>query len=118
MKKRLTLAGALLFLIIGCSKDGPCPDKSDYKGAKPPEGSELWCEKTTEEGETVLHGPFSSWHTADQKKSEGQYVDGEKDGKWNYWYSNGKKEKEGTFKNDLRTGIWTRFFCERCARTP
>ena len=34
-----------------------------------------------------------------QKKEEGTYKDGKKDGLWTYWYENGRKRSEGTFKD-------------------
>ena len=40
-----------------------------------------------------------------QKKSEGTYKNGKKDGLFTWWYVNGKKEYEGTYKNGRKISV-------------
>jgi len=40
-----------------------------------------------------------------QMRYEGEFVDGEKHGKWVYYYDNGKKWSEGVFLNGMREGL-------------
>ena len=42
-----------------------------------------------------------------QKREEGTFKDGEKDGVWTEWYDNGQKEKEVTYKDGKQDGKWT-----------
>ena len=44
------------------------------------------------------------------KKSEGNYKNNKKDGKFTYWYDNGAKYAEGEYKNDLMKGKWSYFY--------
>lgn len=44
-----------------------------------------------------------------QKRIEGEYLEGKRNGKWTYWYDNGKKWSEAGYKTDLREGkstVW------------
>ena len=45
-----------------------------------------------------------------QKKSEGKFKDGKKDGKWTQWHSNGQIESEGNYKDGKEDGKWTRWY--------
>ena len=51
-----------------------------------------------------------------QKSCEGNYKNGEKDGKWTFWYKNGQKRSEGTYKgvdeigHPLQQGKWTEWY--------
>ena len=56
----MTTRSSLLFIMailfgFAC-KSGPCPDKSDFVGGKPPKDNEQWCEKTTEDGKIIKDG--------------------------------------------------------------
>ena len=50
------------------------------------------------------------WHKNGQKKQEGAYKDGEKDGLYTKWYEDGQKEREGTLKDGTKHGIWTDWY--------
>lgn len=52
-------------------------------------------------------GPFVSWHETGQKQKEGQYVDGQRIGKWSEWYKYDQKKLEGQFTVDNEAGNWT-----------
>ena len=45
-----------------------------------------------------------------QKANEGNFKDGEKDGKWTWWYENGQKESEGNWKDGKEEGKWTEWY--------
>jgi antitoxin component YwqK of YwqJK toxin-antitoxin module len=46
-----------------------------------------------------MEGLRTFWHENGQKKSEGEYKDGEREGLWTFWHENGQKEKEGEYKD-------------------
>ena len=72
MVKKTVWLVVLFAFAVGC-KDGPCPDKSEFLGGKPPADDEQWCEKKGEDGIAVKDGPYIVWFTANQKRAEGQY---------------------------------------------
>lgn len=41
-----------------------------------------------------------------QKRCEGPFLDGKKNGKWTYWYDDGSKEMEGEYKDGNLNGEW------------
>ena len=64
-------------------------------------------------------GLWTEWYENGQKKQEGTYKDGEKDGletfwgkrdgTWTYWYDNGRKKSEGTYKDGKKDGLWNKW---------
>ncbi|HIM83310.1 MAG TPA: hypothetical protein EYM55_01635 [Candidatus Marinimicrobia bacterium] len=50
---------------------------------------------------------FDLHKSTGEKKLEGRYRSGLKDGKWTNWYENGQKESEGIFKDGIKVGDWT-----------
>ena len=56
------------------------------------------------------------WYENGQKRSEGTYKDGEKDGLWTEWRENGQKRWEETYKgvdkygDPIRDGNWTEWY--------
>jgi hypothetical protein len=88
MKKALLIITALM-LVVGCSKtiDGNTLIRStgDLMYApgsdKPYSGEAVW------------------YYDNGQKREEGTFKDGEKDGVWTEWHENGQKESEGTYKD-------------------
>ena len=93
MKHTLLIITALIItkvmLIVGCSKtiDGNTLIRStgDLMYApgsdKPYSGEAVW------------------YYDNGQKREEGTFKDGEKDGVWTEWHENGQKESEGTYKD-------------------
>ncbi len=57
-----------------------CPPGASVRGARPPQGLEIWCEK-----EGLKHGPHASW------------------------YRDGRPATAGLFRNDEREGVWLRY---------
>jgi antitoxin component YwqK of YwqJK toxin-antitoxin module len=77
-----------------------------------------------------------AYYESGQKRQEGGFVDGSRDGRWRYWYEdgtlwvdgyyqkgarsgpvkyyhpNGEKKSEGYYEQGIRTGVW-KFWDER-----
>ncbi len=49
----------------------------------------------------------TTYHTKDQKESEGNLKNNQKDGLWTEWYPNGKKSSETHYKNGRKDGLST-----------
>jgi antitoxin component YwqK of YwqJK toxin-antitoxin module/predicted esterase len=63
-------------------------------------------------GEPFLYEWFLShkqgrFYQNGQKRCEGTFLDGKKDGKWTYWYENGTKEMEEEYVKGKPHGKWT-----------
>ena len=52
---------------------------------------------------------FDLYRSTGEKKLEGNYRNGNKNGLWTSWYENGQKNREGIFKDHSRVGKWTDF---------
>lgn len=64
-------------------------------------------------GDLKIDGPYISWYPNGQKRWEGFYVDGKKEGLGISWNELGNKWSKRYFKNDLREGLWTRWYSNR-----
>jgi antitoxin component YwqK of YwqJK toxin-antitoxin module len=80
MKHTLLIITALM-LVVGCSKEPINIDELVKKG-------DIFYTKDTNK---PYSGPVFSLYKNGQKKEEGTYKDGEKDGKWTSWFWNGQK---------------------------
>jgi MORN repeat variant len=109
-----------------------CPDGAELKGAPPPDGTEIWCEKEVG-GIPVKDGPYVVYNLNGKMMIEGSYRDGKQSGQWTMyhpngqrasmdyytdgvrnglhtsWYANGQKAIEGEYHNDKREGVWHRW---------
>ena len=47
------------------------------------------------------HGSFKEYYEGNQLKCEGEFEDGNKNGKWSSYFQNGKLKKEEIFNNDI-----------------
>jgi len=56
------------------------------------------------------NGKWTYWNENGQKESERTYKDGEKDGLWTYWHENGQKESEETYKDGELDGLSTTWY--------
>ena len=65
-------------------------------------------EGTWKDGEK--EGLETKWYENGQMKIEVTYKDGIEDGLQTYWYENGQKESEGTYKNGEWDGLSTRWY--------
>ena len=56
------------------------------------------------------HGPATLWHENGQKKAEGNWKDGKKDGLWTEWHENGQKWTETNWKDGKPNGLATEWY--------
>jgi antitoxin component YwqK of YwqJK toxin-antitoxin module len=52
----------------------------------------------------------SDWYENGQKKSEGNYKDGNREGLWTVWFENGQKNRETNFKGGKGDGLVTGWY--------
>ena len=50
---------------------------------------------------------WTEWYENGQKRKEGSYKEGWKEGVWTEWYENGQKQSEGSYKEGWKEGMWT-----------
>ncbi len=116
--------------IAGAPKS--CPDGAELKGAPPPDGTEIWCEKyvggiPVKDGPFVVYnfsgsrmidgyyhdgkqtGEWTMWHANGQRASVDHYTDGVQNGLHVSWYANGAKAIEGEYRDGKREGVWHRW---------
>ena len=58
-------------------------------------------------GEKLQHGPTYSWYDNGLPKMKGQYVDGNRVGRFTWWHANGNKQLEGEYERGNKVGLWT-----------
>jgi len=56
------------------------------------------------------NGKWTWWYENGQMEFEINYKDGEVDGKWTDWFENGQKQLEGNYKDGKRNGKWTSWY--------
>jgi hypothetical protein len=86
-----------------------CPSGTRRVGSEPPDGHEVWCERT-KDGKAVKDGPYEAWHQNGVKSVSGAYVDNERSGPWIMWHDNGERRQECTYlrgKPDGRFREWS-----------
>lgn len=103
MKKLLSLS-ILALILHGCSPEIERVVVKTY-----PDGSvELEQYYLFEKNDSVLIKE-TGYYADGQKRIEGEFKDGKRDGKWTYWFANGNKWSEARYKNDIREGkstVW------------
>jgi len=109
MNRNLLAHGFLIFAlcigVAGC-KSGEtysCPAGDVLKGEPPPNGQEVWCEKTIG-GQPVKDGLFIFWTDSGGKMIEGQYKDGKQDGEWKTYYETGEKKSIDHYRDGVQQG--------------
>lgn len=85
-----------------------CPPGTTMKGAAPPTGDRMWCER----GDATLHGPVVEWFADGQRKAAGEYRDGRKHGVWKTFYDDGKPRAEEHWVKGQPSGTWTTWFAD------
>lgn len=103
----LALAFALAF-VSACSR-GPCSDGATQTGHAPPQGTRQWCQKLRPDQSYANHGPSTEWYANTQVKEQGNYVEGQRDGRWTRWYETGQKAWEGEYQAGQKVGRWLRW---------
>ena len=110
-----------------------CPEGKAL-GAMPPNGRQMWCEKSNPDGVPVKHGPrktwyrngqlkafeefednfrhgtFDSWYPNGQRERSGDYLKGREDGRLRMWHPNGNLKSEGDFSKGQEEGEWTHYW--------
>jgi len=83
-----------------------CPPGTTMQGLGPPWDHETWCEKEGPGGKRVRHGFHRHWWSAAKEliKSEEEWRDGRKHGRWTSWYENDKKSYEATWEDGRLRG--------------
>ena len=78
-----------------------CSPGTTMRGLGPPWDHETWCEKEGPGGKMVRHGFHRRWWSAAKEliKSEEEWRDGRKHGRWTSWHENDKKAYEATWKD-------------------
>ena len=69
------------------SAHAPCPKGTRLRGAAPPKGTHVWCEKDG----GVRHGPATTWYSNGRKASVGRYRAGVFSGDWELWSEDGSE---------------------------
>jgi hypothetical protein len=86
-----------------------CPDGAELKGAPPPDGAEIWCEKDVG-GVPVKDGAFVAYHLGGTRMIEGNYHEGKQSGEWTMWYASGQRESIDHYTDGVRNGIHTSWY--------
>ena len=97
--KRLLLIVLPLLLIVGCSS----PEPINYETTLIERDGVFYTKDTNK----PYSGPVFSLNHKGQKKVEGTYKDGKRDGLWTKWYRSGQKKSERNYKEGLRDGLHT-----------
>jgi antitoxin component YwqK of YwqJK toxin-antitoxin module len=58
-------------------------------------------------GSRIQHGPVNFWYDNGLPKMKGNYVQGNRDGRFTWWHSNGNKQLDGMFTQGQKIGRWT-----------
>ena len=58
----------------------------------------------------ALQGHWIEYYGTSEKRAEGEYKDGKKDGPWTFYHRTGEVEQKGTYVNGLPQGEWVWFF--------
>ncbi|HMZ48638.1 MAG TPA: toxin-antitoxin system YwqK family antitoxin, partial [Flavobacteriales bacterium] len=58
----------------------------------------------------ALQGNWTEYYGSGEKRAEGGYKDGKKDGPWTFYHRTGEVEQRGNYVNGLPQGEWVWFF--------
>lgn len=58
----------------------------------------------------ALQGHWTEYYGTGEKRAEGEYKDGKKDGPWTFFHREGQVEQKGIYVNGLPQGEWFWFF--------
>jgi antitoxin component YwqK of YwqJK toxin-antitoxin module len=58
-------------------------------------------------GKKLQHGRTLSWYDNGLPKMKGQYVDGNRVGRFTWWHANGNKQLEGEYERGTKIDVWT-----------
>lgn len=86
-----------------------CPDGAELKGAPPPDGTEIWCEKDVG-GVPVKDGVFVVYNLNGSRMIEGYYDNGKQSGEWTMWYANGQRSAVDHYNDGVQNGMHTSWY--------
>lgn len=87
------------------TRKNPCPDPATLHGAPPPEGRHVDCREQPKESLTaVSHGPTADLFPDGVVKVTGNYVHGDKHGRWITWRADGSPRVLETWKHGQLSG--------------
>jgi len=83
-----------------------CSPGTTMRGLGPPWDHETWCEKEGPGGTMVRDGFHRRWWSAAKEliKSEEEWREGRKHGRWTSWYENDRKSYQATWQEGRLTG--------------
>jgi len=58
----------------------------------------------------AMQGAWVEYYATGEKRAEGTYKDGRKDGDWTFYHRSGKVEQKGKYLNSLAQGQWQWFY--------
>lgn len=73
------------------------------------DGTTMYCATTVSPGVTRPNGPAVTLHQNGTKASEGQYIDGNREGVWSYFDAAGNRTKQIEFKADHYHGKFVQY---------
>jgi hypothetical protein len=82
----------------------PCPPGTERKGAAPPDGIEVWCER-----DGHREGPSLRWHANGNRAEALVWRGGKRNGPSTLWAEDGALGQEGAFTDDQRIGRWVTY---------
>jgi len=112
------LAGFMTIATVLCvsacrkaSTDIPltCPPGATLMGAPPPQGQEVWCQKTVG-GKAIKYGLFIVYGDGGDKLIQGSYRDGVQEGEWTTWYASGQRSAVDHYRHGLQDGLHTSWY--------
>jgi MORN repeat variant len=108
------LLSAFLLLVLAalstsCQNQPTCPPGAKLMGAAPPNGDELWCQKTVD-GKPVKDGLFMLFRPDGGRMIQGQYKDGKQNGEWKMWYDSGAIHSIDTYRDGVQDGPHTSWY--------
>ena len=86
-----------------------CEPGTRLAGARPPDGSAMWCERSHD---GTKHGWHLGWYGNGQIQEAGRYVEGRRDGVWTRFWLSGGRKAQVNFERDREHGIlvlWDEF---------
>ncbi len=108
--RRLALLVALAVPLAAAGADLACPPGASLAGDGWPDGVEQWCERPDDAGKARRDGPSRSWYDDGALQNEARWKMGRLDGHFVEYHRNGRKAQEGDWRDGEKQGRWTVWF--------
>lgn len=79
-----------------------CPKPATLKGAAPPDGTRVWCERD----DGSYDGPSTTFYADGVRRSDANYREGRMHGPWRQFYPDGRPRSEGEYADGRDVGLW------------